>query len=390
MAMRTAPTSVVLSDRRARLLSTPLRHLDVVLIGATLALAGLGLVMISSATKALTREQGVSSLYYVNRQALWIVLGVLVMAAVMAIDYRKLRDLAPIGYLAMTFLLIAVLVPGVGTTAKGSQARFQFGAFQLQPSEFTKFFLILMLAAYCYLHRNDFGFRRVVVGVVICALPLGLVMLQPDLGTALVLGAISFAMLTIGGVKGRYLAILALIVITGAIGAVNLGVLKQYQVDRLTSFLDQDGDTRDTRGTTYNLDQSKIAIANGGLTGEGLGEGTQTNGRFVPEQHTDFIFTAVGEELGFVGAATLLALFAVVVWRTWRTARLSNDFFGTLVCVGVIAMFTFQIFENVGMTMGIMPITGIPLPFMSYGGSSTIVCFACVGLVANVHMRRFS
>jgi len=387
MGMRTAPTSVVLSDRRARLLSTPLRHLDVVLIGATLSLAGLGLVMIYSATKARTREEGVSSLYYVNRQALWIVLGVLVMAAVMAIDYRKLRDLAPIGYLAMTFLLIAVLVPGVGTTAKGSQARFQFGAFQLQPSEFTKFFLILMLAAYCYLHRNDFGFRRVVVGVVICALPLGLVMLQPDLGTALVLGAISFAMLTIGGVKGRYLAILALIVITGAIGAVNLGVLKQYQVDRLTSFLDQDGDTR---GTTYNLDQSKIAIANGGLTGEGLGEGTQTNGRFVPEQHTDFIFTAVGEELGFVGAATLLALFAVVVWRTWRTARLSNDFFGTLVCVGVIAMFTFQIFENVGMTMGIMPITGIPLPFMSYGGSSTIVCFACVGLVANVHMRRFS
>ncbi|MGZ8764692.1 MAG: rod shape-determining protein RodA [Acidimicrobiia bacterium] len=390
MASRTIPTSVVLSDRRARLLSTPLRHLDVVLMGATLSLAGLGLVMVSSATKALTREEGVSSLYYVNRQAIWLVVGLLVMATVMAIDYRKLRDLAPIGYLGMLFLLGAVLLPGVGTIAKGSQARFQLGAFQLQPSEFMKFFLILMLAAYCYLHRNDFGFRRVVVAIVICGLPLALVMLQPDLGTALVLGAISFAMLTIGGVKGRYLAILALIVVTGAIGAVNLGVLKEYQVDRLTSFLDQDADTRDTRGTTFNLDQSKIAIANGGLTGEGLGEGTQTNGRFVPEQHTDFIFTAVGEELGFVGAATLLALFAVVVWRTWRTARLSNDFFGTLVCVGVIAMFTFQIFENVGMTMGIMPITGIPLPFMSYGGSSTIVCFACVGLVANVHMRRFS
>ncbi|MGZ8762235.1 MAG: rod shape-determining protein RodA [Acidimicrobiia bacterium] len=390
MASRTIPTSVVLSDRRARLLSTPLRHLDVVLMGATLSLAGLGLVMVSSATKALTREEGVSSLYYVNRQAIWIVVGLLVMATVMAIDYRKLRDLAPIGYLGMLFLLGAVLLPGVGTIAKGSQARFQLGAFQLQPSEFMKFFLILMLAAYCYLHRNDFGFRRVVVAIVICGLPLALVMLQPDLGTALVLGAISFAMLTIGGVKGRYLAILALIVVTGAIGAVNLGVLKEYQVDRLTSFLDQDADTRDTRGTTFNLDQSKIAIANGGLTGEGLGEGTQTNGRFVPEQHTDFIFTAVWEELGFVGAATLLALFAIVVWRTWRTARLSNDFFGTLVCVGVIAMFTFQIFENVGMTMGIMPITGIPLPFMSYGGSSTIVCFACVGLVANVHMRRFS
>ena len=178
-----------------------------------------------------------------NRQGLWIVLGLLVMAGVMAIDYRKLRDLAPIGYLGMMFLLVAVLVPGVGTISKGSQARFQLGAFQLQPSEFTKFFLILMLAAYCYLHRNDFGFRRVIVAIVICALPLALVMLQPDLGTGLVLGAISFAMLTIGGVKGRYLAILAMVVITGAIGAVNLGVLKQYQVDRLTSFLDQEGDT---------------------------------------------------------------------------------------------------------------------------------------------------
>lgn len=388
---RAIPASVVLSDRRARLMATPLRHLDVTLIGATLAIAALGLVMVHSATQARTEQEGLGSLYYVGRQGVWVVLGLVVMVAVMAVDYRKLRDVAPLGYLAMLILLGAVLIPGLGTEVKGAQARFSLGLFQLQPSEFTKFFLILMLAAFCAAHREHFGLRRVVTAVVIAALPLGLVMAQPDLGTALVLGAITFAILTTAGTRGLYLAILALMVVTVAVAAVRLDVLQQYQVDRLTVFIDQDDSgTSSGERAAYNLDQSKTAIANGGLTGTGLRRGTQTNLGFVPEQHTDFIFTAVGEELGFAGGATLLVLFGLVVWRTWRTARLANDAFATLACIGVIGMFAFQVFENVGMTMGIMPITGIPLPFMSYGGSSTIVCFACVGLVANIHMRRFS
>jgi rod shape determining protein RodA len=383
---RAMPASVVLSDRRARLQATPIRHLDVVLVAATLAISALGLVMIDSATRARTKSAHLSSLYFVNRQAMWIGLGLLAMAAVMAVDYRKLRDLAPVGYIGMLLLLVAVLSP-LGTVAKGSQARFQIGAFQLQPSEFAKFFLVLMLAGYCYLHREEFGLRRVVVAVGLATVPLGLLMLQPDLGTALVLGCISFAILAVAGARGRYLAVLALIAITGAVGAIRLGALKDYQVERLTGFIKQGSKLR---GSGYNQNQSKTAIANGQLTGKGLFKGTQTKLGFVPEQHTDFIFTAVGEELGFAGAATLLALFAIVVWRTWRAARLAGDFFGTLVCIGVLTMFVFQVFENVGMTMGIMPITGIPLPFMSYGGSSIIVSFACIGLVANIHMRRFS
>jgi rod shape determining protein RodA len=175
--------------------------------------------------------------------------------------------------------------------------------------------------------------------------------------------------------------------VTFMFAIVNVGMLRQYQIDRLAGFVNQ-GD--DSRQTSYTTDQSKIAIENGGFDGQGLGNGSQTAGGFVPEQHTDFIFTAVGEEFGFVGGAMLLALFAIVIWRTWRAAIVARDFFGTLVCVGVLAMFAFQIFENVGMTMGIMPVTGIPLPFMSYGGSSTITAFACVALVANVSMRRFS
>jgi len=221
----------------------------------------------------------------------------------------------------------------------------------------------------------------------LAAVPMGLIYLQPDLGTDLVFGAILLGVLVVAGARPRHIAVLGLLAVIGMAAVVQVGVLKQYQLDRLTAFADPKSDTQ---RSAYNLEQSKIAIAHGGAFGTGLGQGTQTNLSFVPEQQTDFIFTVVGEELGFVGAFTLLALFAVVVWRTWRTATLARDLFGTLICVGVLAMFVFQIFENVGMTMGIMPITGIPLPFMSYGGSSTIASFAAVGLVLNVHMRRFT
>jgi rod shape determining protein RodA len=175
--------------------------------------------------------------------------------------------------------------------------------------------------------------------------------------------------------------------IIGVFGVLNSSYLDKYQKDRLTVFLDQSSNLREE---TYNLNQSKIAIGAGGTFGEGLFQGTQTRLDIVPEQHTDFIFTAVGEELGFVGGATLLALFSIIAWRIWRTAQLARDHFGSLVCVGVLSMFVFQVFQNVGMTMGIMPITGIPLPFMSYGGSSTLMAFVAMGLVLNVHMRRFS
>jgi rod shape determining protein RodA len=171
------------------------------------------------------------------------------------------------------------------------------------------------------------------------------------------------------------------------VAVVQFGVLQKYQVHRLTSFVSPNADVR---GATYNLDQSKTTIGSGGVFGKGIFTGPQTNLAYVPEQHTDFIFTAVGEQVGLVGSAALLALFAVMIWRIWRSANLAKDHAGTLICAGVLAMLVFQIFENVGMTMGIMPITGIPLPFMSYGGSAVIASFIAIGLVLNIHMRRFS
>ncbi|MEY4008451.1 MAG: hypothetical protein RLZZ467_1518, partial [Gemmatimonadota bacterium] len=342
-------------------------------------------LMIYSATRnGLAGSTGPT--YYLQRQIIFVVLGIGIMVGAILIDYRRMREWAPAIYV-VTILLLALVMTPLGSSTLGSQARFSIGPIAIQPSEFAKFAVILIVAAYSAVHRGDLGGRHLMTVLAIVAPSLGLVMLQPDLGTALVIGTIVLAILAVAGAKGRHLAVLALIGITGTVVAVNVGVLKPYQVDRLTAFLDQNGDQQ---RTTYNLEQSKTAIGNGGVTGQGLFKGSQTSLGHVPEQHTDFIFTAVGEELGFVGAGLLLALFGIVVWRSWRTAALSNDFFGTLLCVGVVAMLAFQIFENVGMTMGIMPITGLPLPFMSYGGSSALVSFACVGLVANVSMRRFS
>jgi len=203
----------------------------------------------------------------------------------------------------------------------------------------------------------------------------------------MVLLCIVIGLLAVAGVRGRYLLVLALLAITGIYAVINLGILKQYQVDRLTVVIDS-GDKKE--GAAYNQDQSVKTIATGSVSGKGLFNGPQTRLGFVPEQQTDFIFTAAGEELGFVGACLILALFGIVLWRTWRTARLARDFYGTLVCAGVLAMFTFMIFENMGMTMGIMPVTGIPLPFMSYGGSAFITCCACVGVVQNIYANRFN
>ncbi len=387
MAMMTRTGVGTRRGREARLGfdAAPVRHFDFMLVGAALALSVIGLVMIWSTTRH--RIPG-DELYFVKRQALFLGFGIVAMVAVIAIDYRRLRDHSMVAYIVTVGLLLAVLAP-LGSNIKGHQAWFQLpGGFTLQPSELAKFGIIVALAGYCNQYRGELDAWRITTILALAAVPIGLVFLQPDLGTVLVLVVIIVGLLAAAGLTGRQLLVLVLLAITGVYAVANLGILKQYQIDRFTSFVDPG--SANSQGNAYNQEQSKQAIAHGRFGGEGLGDGSQTQGGFVPEQHTDFIFTSVGEELGFLGAVVLLGLFAIVMWRTWRTARLSRDFFGALVCVGVLSMLAFQMFENVGMTMGIMPITGIPLPFVSYGGSSLITSFACVGLVANVSMRRFS
>lgn len=374
-----------LASAKKQLSAKPWRQVDVVLLGAVAALSLLGAVMIYSASRSRLKAQGISSTYFLERQVAFIIVGLVLMFVVMSIDYRKMRDVSPIIYIAVVGLLVLVLSP-LGSAVNGTHGWFVFpGGFQLQPSEFGKFFLIIVLASYVS-QNEQFHIPALARTLIIAAIPIGLVLLQPDLGTAMVLCAIVLGILSVAGTRGRYLLALFLMAIVLVLLVVQLGVLKQYQVDRFSSFLNQKSDTG---ATAYNLNQSKTTIGNGGLLGKGLFKGEQTNLSYVPEQHTDFIFTAIGEELGFVGSATVLGLLGIIAWRIWRISRAAPDATGTLICIGVVSMFVFHVFENVGMTMGIMPITGIPLPFMSYGGSAILLMYMSIGLVNNIYMHRY-
>jgi rod shape determining protein RodA len=359
-----------------------MQHVDWIIVGATLAVAALGVLMVYSATKGTDDSP---TTFFLQRQAMFVIIGIGLMAAVAAFDYRRLRDWAiPIAGVAL-LLLLGVLTP-LGATNKGIKAWYELAGFQLQPAELGKLALIVGLAAFLTMEKQDIDGKRLAIILGVAAIPMGLIMLQPDLGTVLVFGVTSLAIVFIAGARPRHFAVLLLIGIIGTFGILNSSVLDEYQQDRLTTFANPDA----AGDEGYNQKQSQTAISGGQMVGQGLFEGKQTGLGFVPEQHTDFIFTVVGEELGFVGGAVLLSLLTVILWRVWRTAQLARDEFGMLVCVGVLAMLTFQMFENIGMAMGIMPVTGIPLPFMSYGGSSILTAFAAIGLVLNVHIHRFS
>ncbi|CAN5252245.1 rod shape-determining protein RodA [soil metagenome] len=365
--------------------AAPWRHVDVILVSCLVAVASLGVLMVYSATRGPGGDQPLDDTF-LTRQAVFVLAGFAVMFAVSLIDYRNFREWAIVIYGGFVLLLVLVVSP-LGSEKKGAQAWFQLGSFQLQPSEFAKLAVIIGLSALAAQFQGEIDLRRLATCMVVAGIPLTLIMVQPDLGTGLVLAVISAGILLLAGARPRHMAAMGLCSVLGAGLLLNSNVLEEYQKARLTSFLDP---AAELQTEAYNRNQSIIAIGAGSWFGAGLFEGTQTRLRNVPEQHTDFIFTAVGEELGFVGAGTLLALFGIMCWRVWRTAQLARDSFGTLVCVGVLVMLLFQIFQNVGMTMGIMPITGIPLPFVSYGGSSVVTMFAGVGIVLNVHMRRFA
>jgi rod shape determining protein RodA len=387
MSSITAP----LGRRRTADASGILGHVDLALLALPIAISILGLLMIFDASHAETARAGLSRFYYVERQGIAVVLGLAAMVVVMAIDYRRIRDAWPVVYLGILPLLAGVVL--IGRNHNGAQAWFQVGPLQFQPSEIAKVALVVAIAGYCHQHRGDLDAWRVAVAIGLAGVVMGIVYAQHDLGTMLVIMVCAAAVLVIAGLKPVHIVVLLLLGASLVGAAVITGKVQAYQVDRLTNFADQSTahlSTHDLTPTQLNLSASKTAIASGGLEGAGFGKGLQTKNGFVPEQHTDFIFSAVGEDLGFAGGAALLVLYSLLAWRLWRIALLSSDFFGTLVAIGILAMFAIQIFENVGMTMGIMPITGIPLPFMSYGGSAVIASFVAIGLVLSIHMRRFT
>jgi rod shape determining protein RodA len=366
-----------LSDR------APIRHLDPVLLVATFLLTLIGAFAIYSATHQVGSDA--DPFGFVKRQLIaWVVAAVL-LGAVALVDYRMFKVWAPIIYGATLVLLLLVRTP-LGTAAKGAQRGFYVGGFQFTPSELSKISLAIMLAAFLSeLRTSELSLRDLIRASILAIVPMFLVFIQPDIGTTIVLAAILGGTVVVAGAKARHLGVLAATGVLLIALAFQMGLIKEYQLERLRCFTGCANSE-----ATYNKEQSQIAIGLGGVSGTGWLQGTQTNLNFVPEQHTDFIFTVIGEQFGFVGASTLLVLYALLLWRAIRIAMLSKDKFGTYLAAGIASMFAIQMFVNIGMTIGIMPITGIPLPFVSYGGSSLIANYIAVGLLLNIHMRRLT
>jgi rod shape determining protein RodA len=368
----------------------PIRHLDPVLLLVTAALVVVGLFLIYSATNQTLRQDGLDPFDRVNKQVITMILGIVMLLVIATFDYRFFKVYSGFIFGATLFLLLLVHVPGLSGSEGGTSNYIDIpGAalLQLSPSEFAKIGLIVMLAAMLSELRGPIPTVQDLTRVLgVAMLTIGLVFINVEIGTVIVLVAITVGMLVVAGTRLKHLLILAVAAVVMIFLAFQLGVIKDYQVERLTGWLDDSATSADAR---YNLQQSEIAVGSGGTFGRGYLNGTQTNLDYVPEQHTDFIFTVVGEEFGFTGAMFVLALFALLLWRAIRIAYLSKDPFGTYAAVGIASMFATQIFVNVGMVIGIMPITGIPLPFLSYGGSAMLVNFIAVGMLLSIHMRRF-
>ncbi len=362
-----------------------LRHVDFVLVLAPILLSIVGALMVYSATRSGSSDPH----YFLDRQVVYDVLGIVVMVVVAAIPYKRLETWGYVLYGLVVLALLGVFVVGVnGAAVDGSSVRwYSFGPIQLQPSEFGVLAVFVAMAIFLSRNQDGLDVRRTAIVLALAILPMLLVFKQPDLGTTLVMGVVVATMLVVGGLRARYLALLAVLLVVGVIGAVHLGLLKHYQIERLTAFINQ---SQNTQSINYNLTQSKIAIGAGGFWGQGLFHGVETNLGSIPVQYSDFIFSAVGEQLGFVGGAVVLGLFALIAARIIRAIQIAKDPFGRLLCAGALAFIVFSVFQNVGMTIGIMPITGIPLPFISYGGSALFSFFAAIGLVLNVEMRRYT
>ena len=392
----TTPRPGAFSARRPRSLlarafarNSPLRHMDWLLVVVVLGLSAIGTLLVWSATQPGLLAVGQDPRTYLKKQLLNVAIGLVLMVGVSLVDTRQLRTWVPLFYGATVLGLLAVLTP-IGSDINGAHAWISLpGGFQVEPSEFAKVALILGIAMIFSQARPGSsggpGIRSLFIALA-CAAPLiGLVIIEPALGVALVLVVVTATMIVLSGLRLRILAALAGLVAVTIAAAGGLHLLKSYQLTRFTSFLHP---AADLAGAGYNAAQAKIAVGSGGMFGQGLFHGQLVAGNFVPSQQTDFIFTVAGEELGFVGTIVIVFLLGVVILRALRIATRADDLFGLLVASGVAMWFAFQSFVNIGMTIGIMPITGLPLPFVSYGGSAIFADMIAIGLLQSVHRRR--
>lgn len=361
---------------------------DPVLTAVVGLLLFIGTLLVWAATRDWYARNGLDGQYYLKRHIINIMIGLVLAYGTTVIDYRLLRAYTPFLWGAGVLGLGIVLIPGLGSKVNGAKAWIALpGGFQIQPAELAKIAIIIGMSMILSERSHDSDgptSSEVLQSLAVAAIPVLLIILQPDMGTILIISAAVVTIIAVSGAPSRWVTALLLIAVLGGFVAVKAGVISEYQVNRLQTFVDPNADTQ---GAGYQLRQARITVGSGGLIGTGLFDGPQTNGRFVPEQQTDFIFTVAGEELGFLGSGAILILYLILLMRGFSIARRTNDPFGRLVCTGVIAWFAFQIFENIGMTLGLMPMTGVPLPFISYGGSSMFATLIGIGLLQNVHAR---
>ena len=388
----TTPRPGVFSGRSRSLLARAfarnslLRHMDWLLILVVAGLSAIGTLLVWSATQPGLIQAGLDPRTYLKKQLLWVIIGLALMFTVSLADTRQLKTWTPFFYGGTLLALLAVLTP-LGADVNGAKAWISLpGGFQIEPSEFAKVALIVITAMIFSGARGDRPGLRAVLLALACAAPLiGLVVTEPALGVAMVLLVVTTTIVVLSGIRLRLIAALVAIVAVAIAVAGGLHLLKSYQLTRFTSFLHP---SADLAGAGYNAAQAKIAVGSGGMFGRGLFHGQLVAGNFVPSQQTDFIFTVAGEELGFAGTIVIVFLLGVVIVRALRIAARADDLFGLLVASGIAMWFAFQSFVNIGMTIGIMPITGIPLPFVSYGGSAVFADMIAIGLLQSVHRRH--
>lgn len=368
--------------------SAPSRNIDYVLLFAQGALSVIGLLVIYSASHTKFSDP----FLFVTRQEIFLIAAVLVMVVVMSFDYEWWKDHARFLYgFSLMLLTLIALMNLLKVRGNETVLSFDLGPLNLQPAEFAKFTTLLMVASYLSEDRSDeLPYHRFIVGLMIVGAPTALIIIQPDLGSASVLIAMAMGIMLVAGAKLRYIFMITVLSVATVAAAVVTGIVNEYQLRRFTAFFNQNSRDPDLADVLYQGRNAIRALATGGITGKGWLEGPITNAkRDIPVQWADFPFSAVGEQFGLIGCAVLLGLYALMLLRIWRIAHLSRDLLGTYLCVGVFAMLLWQIFQNIAMTIGVMPITGLPLPFISYGGSGVVTFFALMGLVQNVHMRRY-
>ncbi|MFF4038837.1 MULTISPECIES: rod shape-determining protein RodA [unclassified Streptomyces] len=366
------------------------RRLDWPMLLAALVLSLLGSLLVYSATRNRTEINQGDQYYFLVRHLMNLGIGLALMIGTIWLGHRALRNAVPVLY-GMSLLGVLLVLTPLGATINGSRNWIVLGGgFSLQPAEFVKVSIILGMAM-ILAARVDAGdkpypdHRTVVQALGLATVPILIVLLMPDLGTVLAMVAIILGVLLASGASNRWIFGLLTAGVLGCVAIWQLHVLDEYQINRFAAFANPE---LDPAGVGYNTNQARIAIGSGGLTGAGLFHGSQTTGQFVPEQQTDFVFTVAGEELGFLGAGLIILLLGIVLWRACRIARDSTELYGTVVAAGIVAWFAFQAFENIGMTLGIMPVTGLPLPFVSYGGSSMFAVWVAVGLLQSIKVQR--